>query len=273
MSETQDIADASAQIEESPPVEMSEPEANPEANDAVLEDIEYEGEVYALPRKLKGALLRHADYTRKTQALAEERRTHEVSIQMQRDIEKFRQAFHHERAALLKVDEDLQKYHGVDWNTWAQREPALARQHFSAANALLRRKGEIETQTRNRIEHLRQLQQADKLRRANAAFSELKAKIPDWSADKNKMLLDFAAERGFHDHELRNVDDPRVIQILHDAYLYRQGMKTARVQPDARPAIPVVRVQGNGRISSDPSDADDPSTWLKKRYAQINRRR
>ena len=37
-------------------------------------DLELDGEVHTLPAALKGAFLRQADYTRKTQELAEHRR-------------------------------------------------------------------------------------------------------------------------------------------------------------------------------------------------------
>ena len=58
---------ALAAEDESPQPEEMEPP--PE-----LEEVEHEGKKYQIPKPLKGALLMQADYTRKTQEVAEQRR-------------------------------------------------------------------------------------------------------------------------------------------------------------------------------------------------------
>src|SRR5690242_17210740 len=55
-----------------------------------LIDIEHDGRAYKIPAELKNAFLRNADYTRKTQALAESRR----------ELESHRQSLADEQASL-----------------------------------------------------------------------------------------------------------------------------------------------------------------------------
>ena len=49
-------------------------ETHEESADEALAEIEWEGERYQVPSKLKGAFLQNADYTQKTQTLAERTR-------------------------------------------------------------------------------------------------------------------------------------------------------------------------------------------------------
>src|SRR5688572_14468037 len=55
------------------PVEGAEPEAPAEPVDE-LDEIEFDGERYKIPKKLKNGFLMQSDYTRKTQEVAEERK-------------------------------------------------------------------------------------------------------------------------------------------------------------------------------------------------------
>ncbi len=62
------------------PPEDIQAEADAPEGDGLVE-VEYGGKVYAVPPELKGALMRQADYTRKTQALAQHRQTLEAAGQ------------------------------------------------------------------------------------------------------------------------------------------------------------------------------------------------
>ena len=62
---------AGARVRVESPLEALAPAALVET-----EEIEHQGQVYRIPAALKGAFLRQADYTRKTQALADDRRAY-----------------------------------------------------------------------------------------------------------------------------------------------------------------------------------------------------
>ena len=55
-----------------------------------VEDVDWEGKKYAVPKELKDALMRQSDYTRKTQEIAETRRAleaKEAEIQQRAQVE------------------------------------------------------------------------------------------------------------------------------------------------------------------------------------------
>jgi len=90
------------------------------------DDVEYDGEYYRLPKKLKDAVLRQADYTKKTQEVAEQRRALEA-----RDRELVQQAEAlrtdtQERARLVALEDTIKEYANVDWDKWEQQDPLAA---------------------------------------------------------------------------------------------------------------------------------------------------
>src|SRR5215475_66105 len=77
-----DEADSSVEVpapaEADPAAEtLTETEAAEDDNDPAesLEEVEFAGKQYRLPKELKSALMMHTDYTRKTQEVAQGRRT------------------------------------------------------------------------------------------------------------------------------------------------------------------------------------------------------
>ena len=257
-----------------PELEVQEKPEEEQPDDGTLEDVEYDGATYSLPRKLKDALLRHADYTRKTQSLAEERRALEARVREEMAQVRQRQSLAEAHAVVGKLDAQLAQYRSVDWAALKQANPVAAQQHFDAFSALARQRAQLHTLVSGKASHFSQQEKAERTRRAAAAHAALRTTIPDWGGAKQDALYRFASQAfGFRGEELTSVDDPRVIQMLHDAYLYRQSMKDARVQPEQRRAVPVTRVQGTARVTAEPQDSDDEKTWLKKRYAQLTRRR
>ena len=77
------------------------------------EEVDFEGRKYTVARALKDALLRQADYTRKTQELADGRKAFEA------ERATFQQASQAEiaaRAQVVAIDQSLSQYRNVDWD-------------------------------------------------------------------------------------------------------------------------------------------------------------
>src|SRR5438309_2094560 len=74
-----DEAVEAAADDDARPDDIQPEAAAPDPDDLV--EVEHEGRTYAVPAALKGALMRHADYTRKTQALAAHRQALEAGGQ------------------------------------------------------------------------------------------------------------------------------------------------------------------------------------------------
>jgi hypothetical protein len=106
---------------------FEEAEAEPEVEAEEAEDdrsgwgeIEVDGEVYLTPPALKSAFLRQADYTRKTQELADRRRAAEAEHEAAG-------AHIAGRARLHLLDEQAGALDGLDWPALEAADPERAR--------------------------------------------------------------------------------------------------------------------------------------------------
>ena len=103
--------------DESP--EDLEPESPEEELEEELDETEFEGKKYRVPKELKDALLRQADYTRKTQEVAEIRRAAESERAAIKQAVEADEAADELKADLRTVDKALKSFENVDWSRFA----------------------------------------------------------------------------------------------------------------------------------------------------------
>jgi len=245
-----------------------------EAEDAETEDaeadersgwseIEVDGQVWLAPPELKSAFLRQADYTRKTQELAERRREAQAEHEAAG-------AHIAGRARLHLLDEQAGALDGLDW-------PALEAADPERARALReRRLGLSETRERlafdlARKEHeTRMANEAAEAEAVLATGRALSEQIEGWSPALAAQLADFARNFGVEADELRQINDPRLWRILHRAHL---GETLARrlAEADRRAARPAMRPAADpGRPGSGVPGLDDrmeTGEWMRRRNA------
>ena len=226
-------------------------------------EIEVDGQVWLAPPVLKSAFLRQADYTRKTQELAERRREAQAEHEAAG-------AHIAGRARLHLLDEQAQALDGLDW-------PALEAADPGRARALReRRLGLAETRERlafdlARKEHeTRMANEAAEAEAVLATGRALSEQIEGWSPALASQLADFARNFGVEADELRQINDPRLWRILHRAHL---GETLARrlAEADRQAARPVVRPAADpGRPGSGVPGLDDrmeTGEWMRRRNA------
>lgn len=217
-----------------------------------------------------------AGFTQKTQRVADEARAVEAAKAALTQQMQTSQAFLEDVASLKTLDSQLEAYSKVDWQTYADQDPAAAQKHFMAYTAL-------QNQRSQKVQDLQQKQQAFTYRqqqeqsRALAEGSRvLSEKIPDWGASKQQAIAKHVQEAyGYKPQELNNVMDPRLVLMMHDALLYRQSMQKAKAVPQKETPAPQP-VQKVG--SSAPAGGKDPdkmsmSDWMEWRTKQVERRR
>jgi hypothetical protein len=236
-----------------PVEEPDEPEA-----DSDLAEVEIDGKPYKVPAELKDKFLMQADYTRKTQELAEQRKAVEATLQQLGSVSQA------EQQAMVQVgliDAQIAEYNDIDWQAWDQSDPQSAQ---SARLQLLM----LNEQRRNaagqysQAQHQRTLlQQQETAKLLEQGQAVLREKIPDWGQDKAVALRDHAIkDYGFTAEDLNTVVDPRMLLVLHDAYQYRASQKKQAVTKKietAQAIKPVPTLKGNsGRVAprADTSD-------------------
>ena len=280
---------AEAQPEEGQPepeseeVESEEPQEESEEPSEEVEGEEEEGEEEA-PRdekfvvKVDGKEIevpkdelirgyqREADYTRKTQKLAEERKLVESEFQQVRE-ERLTYA-----QILGQLQQKLQEFEPPepDWNRLEVEDPTeYARQWTSH-----QRRQQQQFAVQAEQERLNKVQQAelDKLLKEAIAKEvvSLKEKIPEWSSpEKAKAegmaLLDYGQKLGFSEYELSTISDSRQLLALHKAWKYDQMMsKRPEFQAKIKKAPKMASPGSAGSVSSKSSDLNN----AKKRLAQ-----
>ena len=199
----------------------SETEETPDEGGDDAEEIEFEGKSYKVPKELKGALLRQADYTTKTQEVAEQRRAVEEranAIQVQERL--LSQTFE-QRVELASLQKQIAQYEQIDWQGLADSDPVQATKLNLAYQQLQRQAGVKYQELQQAQAQNEQLTQHQRQQMLAQAQGDLKARLPDFNAQTAEKIKNAARDYGISDQELNNVIDPRYVHVLHDAMKWR----------------------------------------------------
>jgi hypothetical protein len=237
------------------------------------EEIEHEGRKYLVPRALKPLMLMQADYTRKTQEVAEQRRA----------VQAERQALHQSSQAELDtyarattLAGQIAQYQQVDWRAWHESDPFAAAAATSEYNMLRDQHSQALGQLSQLAGQRTFLAQQDAARRMEAGRAALAQEIPGWSDDLKARLIGFAAGYGFSRDELDDLEaDPRVAKVLHAAFSGSRSVETARKVQNtlaAQQVQPAASVKARGAPPSGLDDRLSPDEWMRRRNAQTRRR-
>lgn len=215
-------AEASEDAEE---VEEKDAPPAPRLIKVKLDGIEQE-----LPEpEVASGYLRQADYTKKTQALAEERRRFEAEEVAR--VREERQAYADRLAALQEALETLAPSQEPDWTEASKTlTPEEFTQRFTAWKANRERIAKVEAeQARVRALHEeetakeRSKRLAVELERLHTAIPELKD--PEKGKVLRQDLVDYATSIGYADDEVHSVEDHRALVLLHKARLWDESQK------------------------------------------------
>lgn len=247
-------------IEEAPEAE-AETEADDDRSD--WSEIEVDGEVWLAPPVLKSAFLRQADYTRKTQELAEQRRRMEA----EREAAGAHVAA---RARLHLLDEQARALEGLDWPALEAADPERARALAERRRTLAETRERAAFDLARREHETRLAQEAEEAEAVMATGRALAQEIEGWSPALAADLADYARSFGVEADELRQINDARLWRILHRAHL---GETLARrlAEADRKAARPAVRPAADpGRLGGGAPGLDDrmeTAEWMRRRNA------
>lgn len=218
--------------------ESDEPEAQTEeeATDESVE-VEYEGKAYKVPKELKEALLRQADYTQKTQEVAEQRRAvqaREQSLEQTRTV--LMQSFD-KAVELREINVRLSQYENIDWQTLSRDDPAQATQLHIAYQQLQREAQKKQGELQQAGAQMQQLTQEQRQHKLAEEAKHLKERIPNFTEQTAAQIAETAQKvYGLTPQELKAISednpDARFVHILHDAMKWRtlQAQKPKAMQ-------------------------------------------
>ena len=269
-SESEEVESAETQDEteeSSEEVEGEEEEAEEEAPRDEKFVVKVDGKEIEVPKdELIRGYQREADYTRKTQKLAEERKLVESEFQQVRgEREQYSQIL----GQLQQKLQELQPQE-PDWNRLEVEDPTEYARQWTSHQRRQQQVYAVQAE-QERLNQMRQAELQKTMQQIMATeVSRLKEKIPEWSSPEKarvegKALLEYGQNLGFSEQELNTITDSRALLALHKAWKYDQMMsKRPEFQAKIKKAPKMVTPGSAGSVSSKSSDINN----AKKRLAQ-----
>jgi hypothetical protein len=248
-----------------------------------LDDLEHDGKQYRIPKALKGGFMMQADYTRKTQELAEGRR----GLDSERDsFTKESEARRHSEKEIGRIavmDEDLEAYRKVDWAAFRATNPEQAAAAFQDYSLLRDRRDELAGKVNRDIQQRTAEAQQSFAKRYDATNVVLAKDIKGWNQDTATKLREFALANGATQQDILTlaVNAP-LVKLLHKAWLGDQliAKQTAAAQKakvaanevqEAKPLTTVTR-RPSGNAKAGLHDGLSTDEWMRRRNAQVKRK-
>jgi hypothetical protein len=215
--------------------------------------------------------LREADYTRKTQEVAEIRKALEARSQRLDSVVQQGEAIVH-----ALTEEFQAEFQGIDWGKLAAEDPA---EYVRKQHALTTRQGKLNAAL-YRLNEARQAQAQnaqqslqERLRQEQAALVE---KMPEWKdakkyAAESAELSDYLSQSGYAPEEVSGVTDHRAVILARKAMLYdRMVAKTPASKPVTQAPAPVPKAPTKATGQKDPLQMTDKefAEWRKRQIAQ-----
>jgi hypothetical protein len=248
-----------------PEGEEAEGEEGTEPEPELLE-IEFNGKKHKIPAELKDGFLMQADYTKKTQAVAEMTRTVEAR-QAEADAnfsvsEEVLQA----RAALMLHDNQLEQFQNMNWQQLENEDPVGAMSAWRQFQQLKEARSNIAGYlTEQQTQRSAQAEQATANRlRETREFAE--KEIKGWSPELDNKITEFAVNGlGVGIDVLKGALNPTLYKTFYLAYL---GQQTLAKQA-APPKTPTSNVKPLAKVDSkaNPSARKSTETMSMEEYA------
>lgn len=241
------------------------------------------GKVHKVSKDLLPKIMMEADYTRKTQEIAERRREIEAQREAYEQEVQFREATWQETAALVNIEQRLAQFQNMDWRRYVAERP----QEAQAAQAeFLQLQGEysrLQNTVQAKRAHIASQFEQETATKLTKAVEELRKPNPaigwDGKFDQQRSaeLTKFISERfGIPPAEqAKAARSPGWVQLAHAAKigietLAKSKQATKPVPPQSKPVPTVAAGKTNTAIVN--PDKLSPEEWVKWREKQIAKR-
>ena len=259
-------------IDETGTVPELDADGNPIQPTEETEEVEWQdGKKYVIPKALKGALMKDADYTQKTQQIAEQRRAIEAQAQQVRQQAEFQQQNRKEFAQLESMTDQIAQFEKIDWASAMQADPVSAQAAYMQFQQLKDSRAALQQSIGQREQRSAFEQQQATVRQLEHAQQVLQREIADWSPEKATQLNKFAQETfGFTPAEMGQVTDARLVKLLNLAHIGQQMMAKAKQSAPSAAVTPkpASSVSGRAPAAAKSEDKMSDAEWAEHRRKQ-----
>lgn len=252
-------------------VEGDEADAEPVDD---TDEIEVDGQKYRVPKAIKGGYLREADYTRKTQELAEARKAFEATREASLSVDA---AYVNARAEARAIEARLEEYADTDWAAAEQLDPAAAAQHWRIYSQLKEAKGQAENAANGAKDRIALDQQRQRATRVHEVQALLPKIVDGWSTELDLKLGAYGQSLRLSPQDMAEMTlrNPNVVNVLNKARLYdemKTKEKTAKRIAAVQGTTPAVEVGAKAPATKDPSRMST-AEWMAWRDRQERRKK
>lgn len=224
--------------QEQPPEEQAESDA--EATPDFVE-VDYDGETYQVPPKLKDAILRQSDYTKKTTEVSQRQQALEQKELQFKAVEserQFHEAVKPDIAQIQEIDFQIKQWKAVDVTGLTSEQLWQVK---SQLDNLKEKKDELARGIDGKWRSWQQ-QQNQLLGEIQQKATEYVTKaIKGWGPELQKALTDYGVAEGYTSAELNQLStDARIVKTLWKAQQYDKAQQQLaegklRVTPTVKP--------------------------------------
>lgn len=243
------------------------------------EEVEIGDQKVALPKtlaeKLKSERMMHADYTQKTQSVAEERKQVASEREQVQKQHQTQQQYIKEFAEVVAIDNQLAQYRAVDWAGLATTDPLQVMQLQIQERQLMEARNKAVQGVTQKQQEFAVAEQQEIAKQVHEASSYMQREIPGWSSERSDKLMQYAVGEGLKAEQVTQaiLRNPALAKVIHKAELYDQLSKKQAPKPQAAPAAkPALKVVGRASVNTDPAKMTDKqfAAW---RQSQIKQRK
>lgn len=257
------------EVTEAPEIETEDSllDEESEAVEPETVDIELDGKTYKVPLDLKDSFLMQADYTRKTQEVAAERK---ALGEARERVQQAGEAEVNARARVVAYEAAIQQYQGVDWDSIEHQDPVSAQRHFRQMMQMQQELQGATNEYQSAVQQRTLETQQQAATQIEQGLAELQRDIPDWGPEKAQALMAFGEKQfGFSREYMEGVTDPKLIKVMNYAHLAMKATTKPAANTDA--IKPAAKVRGGGQPVAGLDDRLGPDEWMKRRNAQLRK--
>jgi hypothetical protein len=225
--ESQEVEEETEESEEVEDLTDETEEESEDEPDVITEGtIEVDGEKLSVD-EIKLGYMRQADYTKKTQAVAEQRKAAEEQTAN----------YESTLSALLTASgADLSRFDNVDWEQAAVQNPDQYKQAKAMYEQTKQTHDFIRAQANEHQQRSQAQQQAAMKENAKESLTVLKSTIPNWNNDLYYSIGEYATgSLGVTTEEFNEVHDHRMITALYKAMQFDRAKTETQKKVKATP--------------------------------------
>lgn len=243
------------------------------------EELEVGGKRIALPKSiaetLKAERLMQADYTRKTQEVAEDRKAAQAEREQVREQAKAQQQYIAEIADLTAVDKQLAELKKIDLSEYVDVDPGGVQRVMLQIQQLESARNEAANKVTQKQQQFALSEQQETAKQFQEAKAYAEREIPNWSDGRDNQLQAYVKSQGIPDGSLGPLvlKHPAVLKMIHKAEMFdrlekNRANKTAPTPPPA----PVTRVTAAKPAAKSEANMSTKE-WMAHREAQLRKKR